>query len=313
VIHRAARETRVLLIFLDGVGIGARDPLRNPFFASPPPFLTDVLDGRLPSMRVRDIDARDASCIPLDATLGVAGLPQSGTGQTALYAGFNAARTIGQHFGPYVYSTLKPLLAEHSIFQRLLDDGHAREDIALANAFPQRFFDYIEGPRKRMVAGMFAAIASAIPFRAIGDLERGDAVSADITAERWKDIGHPEAPVITPYAAGRVLARIAEQHRFTLFEYFLTDKAGHERSHHMAATIIHHVDDFLRGVFEHTDRADTITLVTSDHGNLEDLSTKTHTRNPVPLIAFGRARHDLFPRLTRISDIAPAIATLLRA
>jgi 2,3-bisphosphoglycerate-independent phosphoglycerate mutase len=28
-------------------------------------------------------------------------------------------------------------------------------------------------------------------------------------------------------------------------------------------------------------------VVTSDHGNLEDLTTSNHTRNPVPLLAIG--------------------------
>jgi hypothetical protein len=91
---------RILLIFADGVGIGVRDASRNPLFASPPPFLRELLDGNLPSLRNREYEGSHALFLPLDARLGVKGLPQSGTGQSALYTGLNTARMIGQHFGP---------------------------------------------------------------------------------------------------------------------------------------------------------------------------------------------------------------------
>ena len=116
---------RVLLVFLDGVGIGARDSRRNPFFAGPLPFLRSVFDGFIPSLRHARYENRHAACVPINATMGVEGLPQSGTGQTALYTGVNAARMIGQHFGPYVYSTLKPVVAAQNVFQRLREAGFA--------------------------------------------------------------------------------------------------------------------------------------------------------------------------------------------
>ena len=310
-VHPYARRS-VLLIFLDGVGIGTRDPSRNPLFETPLPFLTKVLGGALPSLRRREIQSHDASCMALDATLGIRGLPQSGTGQSALYTGRNTARIIGQHFGPYLYSTLKPVVAQESIFQQLLDHGIPHEEIALANAFPQRFFEYLAGPRRRMVAGMYAALSSDIPFRSIHHLKRGEAVSTDITAERWREIGHPDAPVITPHHAGALLANIAQHHRFTLYEYFMTDKAGHERSHAFASSLLADLDEFLRGVFEHLDHEHVVTLVTSDHGNMEELSTKTHTRNPVPVFAFGRERLQLISSITSISEVTPAIVRFLR-
>ena len=302
----------VLLIFLDGVGIGTRDRARNPFFDARPEFLTAILGG-WPSLRFRHFESPDATCLPLDATLGISGLPQSGTGQSTLYTGLNTARMIGQHFGPYLYSTLKPHVAARNAFQQLVDAGMHRDGIALANAFPQRFFDYLSGTQRRMVAGMYAALSSGIPFRDIGEMKRGDAVSTDITGERWKNIGHPDAPVIPAYEAGRRLAHIARQHRFTLFEYFLTDKAGHDRSRAFAAEVIRQTDDFIRGVYDHADHRDSVTVITSDHGNLEELSTKSHTRNPVPMIAFGQRRRDITDHLSSISEVTPAIIRFLRA
>ncbi|MBI5647241.1 MAG: peptidase [Ignavibacteriae bacterium] len=297
----------VLLIFLDGVGIGAADALRNPFAAGRLPFVESLLGARFPTLRRRHIEAPDVSLVPANATLRVAGLPQSGTGQTSLYTGTNAARLIGQHFGPYVYSTLKPVLAERNIFAQALAAGLTRDDIALANAFPQRFFDYLAGPSRRMAAGMYAARASGIPFRDIRHLKAGTAVSADITAARWPFIGHPDAPVISAREAGRQLAGIAGAHRLTLFEYFLTDKAGHERSMDYASQILHDVDELLRGLYERIHLSSTLVIVTSDHGNLEDLSTKSHTRNPVPVLLFGRGHARAAARIRALTDVAGVI------
>lgn len=301
---------RVLLVFLDGVGIGTKDPRRNPLFDLRPPFLTGLLGGTLPSLRHRTIDSGDALCLPLDPNLGVAGLPQSGTGQATLYTGINAARLIGQHFGPYLYSTLKPVVAEHSVFAQLASNGSARA-VALANAFPQRFFDYLAGPRRRIVAGMYAALTAEVRFRDISDLKAGNAVSTDITAERWAQIGHPDAPVLTAYEAGKQLARVADGHDFTLFEYFMTDKAGHDRSRERARSVLTEVDEMLRGVWDAVDRRRTLVIVTSDHGNIEEIGIKTHTRHPVPAILFGNREGFPVDGLRSLSHLVPAIRSFL--
>lgn len=308
--HAADRRRRVLLILLDGVGIGTKDPRRNPLFAARPPFLESLLDGTFPSLRNRQIAAAEAECLPLDANLGVAGLPQSGTGQSALYTGMNTARIIGQHFGPYLYSTLKPVVEEHNIFHRLRK-GAVPGRATLANAFPQRFFDYLGGPRRRMVAGMYAAMAADLRFRDIDDLKRGEAVSTDITAERWARIGHPDAPVVTPREAGHALARVAAAHDFSLFEYFMTDKAGHDMDADFAARTLQDVDELLRGLHEAAPLDELLVLVTSDHGNMEEIGIKTHTRNPVPLIIFGRRDGFDSRSLISISDIVPAVCSFL--
>jgi 2,3-bisphosphoglycerate-independent phosphoglycerate mutase len=303
-------KRRVLLIFVDGIGIGVKDAARNPCFAAHPRFLLDLLAGQLPSSRNRTIESPDALCIPADANLGVAGLPQSGTGQATLYTGINCPRIIKQHFGPYLYSTLKPVVDENNIFETLQKEDPPFS-VAFANAFPQRFFDYLQGPRRRMVAGMYAALVSGVPFRGIQHLKRGEGISTDMTAERWDKIGHPDAPVITPYLAGRTLASIAAQYDFTLYEYFQTDKAGHKRDMEYAIKTIRNVDALLRGVYEHTDLEHTLVILTSDHGNIEDLSIKTHTRNPVPVLMFGNRIGFDHRSILSIAHIVPAIRSFL--
>ncbi len=303
------RQQRILLIFLDGVGLGPADPAFNPFFAQSYPFLDQFFhDAPIEAGSCRS--GTEYSIAALDATLGVRGLPQSGTGQTALYTGMNAARRAGRHFGPHLYSTLKPMIEQYGLFARLERMGLLAET-ALANAFPQRFFDYLNGDRRRMVAGMYMAQSAGVEFRDIDSLKLGEAVSTDLTAERWKEIGHPDAPVLSPYDAGKQLASIARGYRFTLFEYFGTDKPGHEMDMNHAIAVLEKTDAFLQGVFDWLASSDILTIVTSDHGNLEDLQTKSHTRNPVPCIAFGNGHADFTHGTSSLLDITPALIGFL--
>ena len=53
-------------------------------------------------------------------------------------------------------------------------------------------------------------------------------------------------------------------------------------------------------------------LLCSDHGNIEDATVTTHTRNPVPLVAWGPAAREFVRGLTRLDQVTPAIVALLR-
>lgn len=284
--HRA----RVIMVFLDGVGIGRRDPRVNPLFVAPMRELRDMLGGDLPSLRRRTIVSSESTLLPLDATLGVGGLPQSGTGQTALFTGENAPRVVGKHFGPYPYSTLRPVIEEHNIFRQLLD---ARKKVCFANAFPERFFEYIARHPGRMTVTTQACTYAGVPLMRGRDLLQGRGVSADVTNEGWKTLGYPEMPVITPFDAGQRLGRLSHEYDFVLFEYWKTDHAGHAQSMVEAVDVLVRLDEMLAGIRSSWDQRRSLLVLTSDHGNLEDLSTRSHTRNPVPLVVSGDHHRDL--------------------
>src|SRR5881394_3181591 len=59
------------------------------------------------------------------------------------------------------------------------------------------------------------------------------------------------------------------------------------------------------------DLANTHVILTSDHGNIEDLSVRNHTLNPVPTIVWGRHRTRIAPRIRSLTDITPAIVDVL--
>ncbi len=308
---------RVLMIFVDGVGIGRKDPVINPFFAADLPALRSLLGDALFSLRRREIRKRHTTLLPLDATLGVPGLPQSGTGQTALFTGENAPELIGRHFGPYPYSLLRPLIAERSIFRRLQQRGLSP---AFANAYPRRFFDYLARHPTRITVPPYACLHAGIPLCQAADLASGRGISADITGAGWHFLGHPATKVISPAVAGRRLAGLLEWHEFVLFEYWKTDHAGHAQSLTEGCASLSALDGLLAGVLEAFDSRRHLLVLTSDHGNLEDLSVKTHTRNPVPLLLHGRRHGEMAHRIqdhcSRRPDlcaVTPALVEMFEA
>ena len=295
------------MIFADGVGLGQEDASTNPFFAAKLPSLSFLLDGHIPSKERPRVLTDRATLLPLNATLGVKGLPQSGTGQTTIFTGMNAAKLIGQHYGPYPHSRLKSLLQSRNLFRQLLDHG---KSVCFVNAYPKQYHEAIENRKLKYTVTTLSSVLSGMPLRGYEELRAGDALAADITGERWGQFGYDHLPVLTPSEAGERFHSISRRHDFTLFEYFLTDHAGHSRSMHTSVEVLERLDGFLGGVLKHFDHRDSLLLLTSDHGNIEDLSTKSHTRNPVPLILVGRDHKRLGERVKSLTQITPALVEL---
>lgn len=297
----------VLLIFFDGWGLGAPDSAINPFLTAPMPTLRALFDGTMPANHNGRFHSTHATLVPTDATLGVPGLPQSATGQTTIFTGVNAPREIGEHYGPYPNEALRAILANDNLFQQL---AAANLRVAFANAYPPLFFERLKRNKARRSATSHAVHAAGVRYRNIDDLRAGDAVSVFVTNKLWHD-HDPHVPLITARDAGRNLARIARAHDFTAFEYFLTDAAGHKANPAFTAQILAEVDDLLCGVLDEIDLRDTLVITTSDHGNLEDLTTKSHTLNPVPTILIGAGRAQVAARIASLTDITPALVEWL--
>ena len=81
--------TKVLFIFMDGIGLGADDPETNPLARAEMPYLQALLGGRKLTASVAPYESEQVSLQALDAGLGVDGLPQSATGQAVLLTGVN--------------------------------------------------------------------------------------------------------------------------------------------------------------------------------------------------------------------------------
>ena len=294
----------VLFVFLDGVGIGSSDPGRNPFLQARLPGLERLLGGRLPTLDEPVVEGSRGRAIPLDANLGVDGIPQSGTGQITLMTGENAALAFGRHFGPWAPVRLRPLLIERNIMSRAQEAGHS---VAFANAYP---VGYLERRRSRFPAAPpLAANAAGLLRRHAAELASGDAVSSEIVNTGWRDgLGHSEVPQITPAEAGVNLSRIAAVADLTFYAHYSTDYAGHRGTAEEAVVALERVDQFLAAVVDGLPESASL-VVASDHGNLEDL-TAGHTRNPVlGLLAGAAAEADRLP--SSILGVAPFVLQLL--
>lgn len=300
-----------VLIFLDGVGIGPPTPEVNPFLNGSLETLHSLVDGEWPvNVERSTLGAwRRGTSVTLyaaDACLSVEGRPQSGTGTTSLLTGINAAQHLGRHAGPYPPADLRPTLTAQNIFTRVQNNsGRA----AFANAFPPFYFDRLERGRARRTTITQAALAAGVPLRTAEDLQRGEALSAFITLERWHEVAS-EIPLITPYEAGTNLATIAHAHDFTAFEYFRTDHIGHRPDMNQAREILSRVDAMVAGLLDGLDPERDMVVIASDHGNCEDLSTTQHTLNPVPIVVWGRQPAGVTP-LTSITEVTPFILNWL--
>jgi len=297
----------VVLLFIDGVGIGKKDADINPFFCARMPTLTKLCGGELQHTPFKNKSTNLAEVIAINATLGVSGLPQSGTGQTAIFTGVNGAKKFGRHFGPHPPSILRQVIAEKNIFSQLKTLG---KSVVFANAFPQRFFDYTESGSRRLTVTTLSCQYAGVPLLNANNLQLNEGISADFIRTQWPELGHPEIKTITPKTAGEHLAHIAAKHDFTLFEYWLPDHAGHSQKMTFAVEVLERLDDFLSGFIESFNSSNTLLIIVSDHGNIEDLSTKSHTRNRVPCILVGKHRHQFVNRIKNLTHITPSIVRL---
>ncbi len=276
----------LLFLFLDGVGIGEEDPERNPLVAAPMPTLREVLGGRVPTRRSPHIRTDIAVARPTDARLGIPGLPQSATGQATILTGRNVPALLGEHYGPRPDARIRPLLERDTLFHACVRTG---QRVAFANAYPRRYFDAVNRGQRIPGVMAYAARAAGISLRTGEDLAEGRAISVDFTNEGWRDIpGYEHMPLRTPEESGRVVAHLLREHDLVFVEEWATDLVGHRQDREMALRLLHALDRFLRGVLEHLDWQRDLVLITSDHGNMEDLTSRRHTLNPVPTIVIGR-------------------------
>ncbi len=286
---RAAPAPRTLLVFVDGLGLGPNDPAAGPIRKGVCPTLERWL----------------RRAVPVDARLGVPGLPQSATGQASLYTGRNAAACMGRHVEGMPGPRLRAFVERHNLFSELVRRQYAA---TFANAF---FTDDLEEVRRRRRVSVTtaAALAAFGAVRDRGDLLAGRAVYHDLTRAALRARGY-DGPLLTPETAAAHLLGIARVHDFTLFEFFESDLAAHRGERRDVEAVLAKLDRFLTALAPWARTRRGLLALISDHGNIEDLTTRHHTLNPVPLIALGRGAARLRAGVRRLDDFAPALLAL---
>lgn len=311
---------RVALLFIDGVGIGRADPAVNPL-ARHPYLLSQFADAPGTALPA------GGHLHAVDPTFGVPGRPQSASNQTALYTAAPAPGELGRHVLGYPDAPLRERLARGSIVRRLVEAGRTA---TFANCFPLPYLEAFGLPyraregaggalpvpplpprarrRLRPSASTLAFAAGGVPFRTLEDLAEGQGLTHDVDGARSRERGFP-APLRTPEEAAEVLLRVSAGADFTLFEHFLADEAGHAQDGAAAEAALGTFDALLRAVV--AGRPDDLAvLVCSDHGNVEDLSTRGHTLHPVPVLTFGVGPVPPVP-LATVADVGRLVLHLL--
>ena len=297
---------RLLFIFLDGIGLGENNPETNPFARAKMPNLNHLLEGRSLLKESAPFYGEHASLLAVDPAVGVSGLPQSATGQAILLTGINIPAELGYHYGPKPNREVAAYLKEATLFSRFVKEGRKA---ALLNAYPPRYFDGIDSGKRLYSSIPLAVINAGLPLFRHDDLFAGRALSADFTGEGWRTmLGFHDAPLMDAVHAGRNLASLAKEYDFSLFEYWASDYAGHKQQMEDAISLMETFDGVLGGLTEAWDN-DGLILVTSDHGNMDDLSTRKHTDADVPALVIGdkTARAEFTRGMTNLTHIAPAI------
>lgn len=298
---------KFLFLFMDGVGLGAEDPETNPLIQAHTPNLQALLDGRQLAASSAPLETQRATLLALDANLGVDGLPQSATGQAALLTGRNIPAAVGEHYGPKPNPAVAGEIRKGTLFSMLRERGYSA---TLLNAYPQGYFDGIESGKRLYSAIPQAVTDAGLALMTIEDLNNGNALTADFTGEGWRRyFGPPDMAVMTGAEAGHKLKQLVTDYDFAFFEYWFSDYAGHRQDKVAGVELLESFDGVLGGLLDAWNDDEGLILITSDHGNLEDLSTRRHTANPVPGLVIGaRALRQKFcANLKTLADVAPAI------
>jgi 2,3-bisphosphoglycerate-independent phosphoglycerate mutase len=294
---------KVLFIFIDGLGIGEKDELKNPCTSADIRLFNNFLSETYPKKLPFDGLAKSIDC-----TLGVPGLPQSATGQTALYTGINVAKILGKHLSGFPNQKLRDILTEHSILQKVTQTG---KKAGFINAYRQVFFEM--GPDALI---RFLSVTSIMNWKAglkffdMEDLRAERCIYHDFTNRELLKKGF-QVPEFSPEKAGQILASASHNYDFLLYEYFKTDRAGHKQDLSKAANLLIQLERFILTVLKQIDLTKTLLIITSDHGNIEDVSVKTHTKNQVPIMVWGKRKEEMLDGVESILDVAKKIMRIL--
>lgn len=276
-------KMKLLFIFLDGVGKGEKTE-KNPFFYYHPISY--------------DVFLKKGVVRFLDATLKVPGLPQSATGQVTIYSGINAAKEVGFHINGQITPSLKKIIDKRNIFKTLKQSGFR---VDFANVYRNEYLQKLLNDKDfKMSVTSYMALKSEVRLKTVDDLLKNEGIYCDITNEILIESGY-NVPVFSPQKAAENLLNILRKKHFVLFEHFKTDLIGHSCDLERAIELVKLLDEFVLYILKNLPD-DACLVVTSDHGNIEDLSVKTHTLNSVPFLAYGK-RQDIFEGIESIEQI----------
>jgi len=277
---------KILFLFIDGVGLR-------------PPSSDNPVNPEVCPALCRLIDRHSVS---IDANLMTEGLPQSATGQATMFTGMNAPVFMGRHCEGFPGPSLRCKIEENNLFLSLRKRG---KRVKFADAYLIEDIDELAARRFKSVTTVMALTTPEV-ISTVSDLMDDQAVMQDLTRETIQD-RYPDVPTIPPETAALHLFDIARANDFTLYEFFQTDVSGHTMDYSRACAVLRVYDRFLAALVRLVEAAGITLIMTADHGNIESMNERGHTRNPVPFIAFGPHEEEIRAHVKSLVDVTPAI------
>jgi hypothetical protein len=301
---------RIIFLFLDGVGLGENDSAINPLAAGDFPTLAALLEGAPLVAATGRLTTSMAELIPTDAQMGITGRPQSATGQAAILTGINAPHRLGEHYGPRPDGRVRSVIDEGNLFRRVQEQG---QRFFFCNAYPHGYFAAVKRGKRLLSAIPYAATTAGQELLDADDLRSRRAIAADFTNRGWRDhLGYRDVPVYSPEEGGRFVWELAQPYDFLFFEHWYSDELGHHQDLAGAVLDFAIFDAFLGGLLGATNLSETMIIVASDHGNMEDCSHGKHTENPALTLVLGAERQAAAARISALTDFAPVVLGFLR-
>lgn len=238
----------------------------------------------------------------IDACLDVDGIPQSATGQATMFTGVNCPKQVGKHCEGFPGPAIRKIIENDNIFLQLKKRGRK---IRFADAY------LVDSPQElelRRFKSVTTVMALSVPesISTVDDLAADEALMQDLTRETIQE-RYPDIPVIPPQRAAEHLFRLAQENDFTLYEFFQTDVSGHSMDYARACAVLRTYDRFLAAIVRFAEAAGITLVLTSDHGNIEAMNERGHTRNPVPFVVFGPMENSVREKVNSLADVAGAV------
>ena len=299
----------ILFLFLDGIGLGVDDTAINPFASATLPTLQHFTHGQRWLADVGTHITERALFIPTDAQLGIELAPQSGSSQAAILTGRNVPQIIGEHYGPKPNARTREIIAQDNIFKQVRQRG---KTAALLDAYPPTLLASIARGKTLPSSIQQAAMNAGQSLFSKDDLIAGRALTPEWTGHAWRQhLKLMDTPIYTPYEAGQQLAKLSRQYDFAFHSHWMTDYVGHRGPLSEGVGLLETFDGVMSGLLDAWDDDEGLILMTSDHGNLEDIENRHHTENRVPTLIIGTQKEVFAAGFDNLMDFYPRILRAL--
>jgi len=157
-----------------------------------------------------------------------------------------------------------------------------------------------------------AAFEAGLPIFGEDKIYSGEALAVDWTGEGWHtELGYDDTPIYTPREGGIKMVEISRLYDFAFFSHWMTDVIGHRGDMKDAVNVLELFDAVMAGALEAWDDDEGLMIITSDHGNIEEIGNRKHTENDIPTVVIGSEKVAFAEGLKDLSDYVPRMAQIL--